>query len=206
MVDRMTDDKFNIRMISTTDDDYPLIMRDLPNKEKYQLLGINDAVFVPLYQVIDEITGIKADIIKRNGVECCPTCMKPITPQPCEDCISRAEALKAIEKEKQGWELGETRYAIDECHTRIAELPQMSGSGNPNKWIPVTERLPEEVGSYLLSLRIEAAMCPSLNSVVKGYWTANDKWQFEMESGVIANYYVEAYMPLPEPYKEGESE
>lgn len=77
----MKNEVFNIRMINTTDDDYPLIMRGLPNKEKYTLLGINDAVFVPLYQVIDEIIGIKANIIKRNGVECCPTCMKPFTPQ-----------------------------------------------------------------------------------------------------------------------------
>lgn len=45
--------------------------------------------------------------------------------QPCEDCISRAETLKAIEKEKQGWE-GSERYAIDECHSRIAELPSVT--------------------------------------------------------------------------------
>lgn len=71
--------------------------------------------------------------------------IKALEQQPSEDCISRAEALKAIEKEKQGWE-GAERYAIDECHTRIAELPQMSSSENPNKWIPVSENGDEDNG------------------------------------------------------------
>lgn len=45
--------------------------------------------------------------------------------QPCEDCVSREQALQVIEKEKQGWE-GSERYAIDECHSRIAELPSVT--------------------------------------------------------------------------------
>ena len=75
------------------------------------------------------------------------------------------------------------------------------------RWIPVGERLPEEVGAYLLSLHIEAPMCKPLNRVVKGYWTTSDKFRFETESGVVAKYYVFAWMPLPQPYKaEGEVE
>ena len=68
------------------------------------------------------------------------------------------------------------------------------------RWIPVSERLPEKVGTYLLSLYIEAPVCNPLNRVVKGYWTTSNKFQFETEFGVIANYYVKAWMPLPEPY------
>jgi hypothetical protein len=49
------------------------------------------------------------------------------------DCISRVEALKAIEKEKQGWE-GAERYAIDECHTRIADLPSVTPTRPNGKW------------------------------------------------------------------------
>lgn len=55
--------------------------------------------------------------------------IRALEQQPCDDCISRTEALKAIEKEKQGWE-GVIRYAInyaiDECHSRIAELPPVT--------------------------------------------------------------------------------
>ena len=50
---------------------------------------------------------------------------KALEQQPCDDCVSREDALNVIEKEKQGW-VGSERYAIDECHTRIAELPSVT--------------------------------------------------------------------------------
>lgn len=56
-----------------------------------------------------------------------------IEKKPCEDCISREQALKVIEKEKQGWE-GSERYAIDECHTRITELPSVTPTRPKGKW------------------------------------------------------------------------
>lgn len=59
--------------------------------------------------------------------------IKALEQQLCEDCISRAEALKAIEKEKQGWE-GAERYAIDECHTRIADLSFVTPTRPNGKW------------------------------------------------------------------------
>ena len=58
-------------------------------------------------------------------VESLDLAIEALERQPCEDCVSRAAALDAIEKEKQGWE-GSERYAIDECHTRIAELPSVT--------------------------------------------------------------------------------
>ena len=61
-----------------------------------------------------------------NCYECIKGMADNFEAQPTDaDCISRAEALDAIEKEKQGWE-GSERYAIDECHTRIAELPSVT--------------------------------------------------------------------------------
>ena len=44
--------------------------------------------------------------------------------QTCEDCISRADALKAIEEQKQGF-YGVERYAIDECHSAVMKLPSV---------------------------------------------------------------------------------
>ena len=44
--------------------------------------------------------------------------------QPCEDCISRADALKAIEEQKKGF-YGVERYAIDECHSAVMKLPSV---------------------------------------------------------------------------------
>lgn len=44
--------------------------------------------------------------------------------QPCEDCISREDALKAIEEQKKGF-YGVERYAIDECHSAVMKLPSV---------------------------------------------------------------------------------
>ena len=44
--------------------------------------------------------------------------------QPCEDAISREDALKAIEEQKKGF-YGVERYAIDECHSAIMNLPSV---------------------------------------------------------------------------------
>lgn len=44
--------------------------------------------------------------------------------QPCDDCISREDALKAIEEQKKGF-YGVERYAIDECHSAVMKLPSV---------------------------------------------------------------------------------
>jgi hypothetical protein len=67
-----------IKMIKPTDVDYPLAMNLVPFAEKYDLMKIDNLVVVPLFQVIDAISEVKADIVVHDGVECCPTCMKPI--------------------------------------------------------------------------------------------------------------------------------
>jgi hypothetical protein len=44
--------------------------------------------------------------------------------QTCDDCISREDALKAIEEQKKGF-YGVERYAIDECHSAVMKLPSV---------------------------------------------------------------------------------
>lgn len=69
---------FDIHNIRPEDKDYPLIMKLVPFSEKYNLISIDNVVCVPLFQVIDAISEIKPDIVRRNGIDCCPTCGKPI--------------------------------------------------------------------------------------------------------------------------------
>lgn len=65
-----------------------------------------------------------------------------------------------------------------------------------NRWIPVSERLPEENGYYLVS-------CKGGDIHIDFWWKDkksdkifNDKWENKYE------YIIIAWMPLPESYKE----
>ena len=73
--------------------------------------------------------------------------MPPVNPQPCDDAIDRAEAIK---------------IASGYCHPanvakELAKLPSV----NPTKtgWIPVSERLPEEDGLYLVYTEEQPFVC-----------------------------------------------
>ena len=67
----------------------------------------------------------------------------------------------------------------------------------PQKWIPCSERLPVVGRSVLLSIG-------------KGTFTAegclkdDGNWCQFRGSNIWADYYVDAWMPLPEPWKGGE--
>lgn len=86
-----------IKMIKPTDADYPLAMNLVPFAEKYKLIQIGDLVVVPLFQVIDAISEVKVDIVVHNGVECCPTCMKPI-----KGTFTKADLVNMLEEIKTG--------------------------------------------------------------------------------------------------------
>lgn len=68
--------------------------------------------------------------------------IKALEQQPCEDCISRAEVLKILEKEEFK---GDAIYEIEK------KLPSLTPK-TEQKWIPVSERLPEDFGTYLITL------------------------------------------------------
>lgn len=63
-------------------------------------------------------------------------------------------------------------------------IKALSCSENPNKWIPVSERLPETAGDYLTTTMYGEVYCD--------YWTGIN---FNRQEVIIA------WQPLPEPYK-----
>mgnify|MGYP000017179255 FL=1 len=74
-----------------------------------------------------------------------------------------------------------------------------------NGWIPVSERLPEEDGRYLVTFKYGIKVCMvgygSCKRTVLGYpighgWYSLEEAQYYAEDSIIA------WMPLPEPYKE----
>lgn len=82
------------------------------------------------------------------------------------------------------------------------------------RWIPVTERLPEQDGQYLLFGEVTDgeyegfAFIGSYDSCAEkfGYWYehySSDTYSYIGEE-FVEYYKVVAWMPLPEPYKGGE--
>lgn len=71
------------------------------------------------------------------------------------------------------------------------------------KWIPVIERLPDYRQTVLVSTKwgVNIAFRDSINEGV-----TDDFWDCPLDDSTIAPIYVTAWMPLPEPYKDGDTE
>ena len=123
--------------------------------------------------------------------------IKALEQEPCEDCISRAQALHAC--------CDEWNKDYKAIMKSIRQLPSVTPQP---RWIPVSERLPEANGRYVVTRGLNA--CGALWNRVyivnysdlmglkseKIWWSGNvGKSDFERIDDVIA------WMPLPEPYK-----
>lgn len=128
------------------------------------------------------------------------------------DCISREQALVAIRNLYPGMPRvdfnGSLRKWVDkykpyiECDDAIKQLPSVTPQ--EPRWIPVSERLPEDSGEYLVSVT---------DKEDEGYkqvgvaWFAHPK-DYDMKDGewreLMIDEVVIAWMPLPQSYREVE--
>ena len=76
------------------------------------------------------------------------------------------------------------------------------------RWIPVTEALPEEEVTVLVSAHYDGDKCYGYkaNDYVTTAEYMDDRWFLSDEEHIMQlhKHHVFAWMPLPEPYKEGE--
>lgn len=156
----------------------------------------------------DELCCVDVDDIK-NAPSVKP---KPIE---CEDCISRAEAIKALNCKISGSiksDIDLSKYKrefqefadmiINAQEKAIQALPPVTPKPKTGHWIPVSERLPDaqkEFGDKDFSDWVQ--VCIRINAyqsiVCSAYYCFSEKkWYMErMGCGEIL-----AWMPLPKPY------
>jgi len=134
-----------------------------------------------------------------------------------DDLISRQAVIDRINKQREHLqpdiypqdEIGDAAYRI--CAEFIARLPSAQSE---QRWIPCSERLPEEDVEVLITYRYkEGEGDTSLADIdittygqmyFGGNKVGNHKhWRQPFEY-FESNYEVVAWMPLPEPYKDGE--
>ncbi len=86
---------------------------------------------------------------------------------------------------------------MDEEMIRAAEADEAAG------WIPVKERLSERNKSVLLCMksRSSTSTCIQVGSYDNGFWFVQGAAGYE--SLATFEFHVLAWMPLPEPYREG---
>jgi hypothetical protein len=100
--------------------------------------------------------------------------LPPVTPQYTEAEIQKMQDLEFAEIQK-AYEIGKAE--------------------NPNKWIPVSERLPKKGGDYLTTISFDIGAEEPVREVYKDFFCVlSQKWFYHNED-------VIAWMPLPEPYK-----
>lgn len=113
--------------------------------------------------------------------------LEALEQQPCEDCISRTQALEMLGDEPENWT--DTEKEIQEVNdyrwfkSILESLPSVTPK---TKWIPVSEK-PQE-GRYLCTYEHCDGKCIDFGS-------------FDGEAWYIKPI---AYMPLPQPYAESE--
>lgn len=115
-----------------------------------------------------------------------PTISKPAE---CDDAVSLDSVIDTIE----WYRTNPQHFTEDNLIEDIKGLPPVTPK---QRWIPVSERLPEESLNCVLGWDDNRERCVFVQYV-------NGRFQF---LGRDSSFKITAWMPLPAPYKEGESE
>lgn len=134
--------------------------------------------------------GINEDVSEEYN-EAVDMAIKALEQEPCEDAISRQAALdlaKDLIVPLKDGATYEHRCIDPQC---VRELPPVQPK---SRWIPVSEKLPEKGGDYLVTTEWKGSYSGDvyIETNMAVYREKEKEWDC---AGVVA------WMPLPEPYE-----
>ena len=146
--------------------------------------------------------------INQAAFEALDMAIKALEQEPCEDTISRQAAISHVD---------DVPYIKDHPTVGLlwkAWIESLPSAQPEQRWIPCSERLPEEYGEFLVTMT-EKAKAKDLGFdidetyIMKMRYNSNG-WQLPRRIPSWINKAVKdevlAWMPLPEPYKGGEQD
>ena len=149
--------------------------------------------------IFADILDMLPAIIEGSDSEC--MAIKALEQEQSEDCISRQVVKDMLTAEWTKYMPMELDMNLSFVLDKISALPSVAPK---TEWIPVNERLPEDVGGeYLVNIEykgehegIDIAEY-QIGGYMDGLWITPNDWI----EGPHELWHVTAWMPLPEPYK-----
>ena len=124
-------------------------------------------------------------------------------PEPCEDAVSREAISEWLKQYGQDVLHGKYKFSLMYIWKNLMDLP----SAQPEqRWIPCSERLPEGEKKHYWICTDTGYQCECRWTNINHFWTdLTTDWHWHIMD--IPQYSaVVAWMPLPEPWKEGEAD
>lgn len=160
--------------------------------------------------ILDELNYPDAvSYLTQNDVKWLNEIIKKLEQEPCEDAVRRTEVIDELNRLGRNAFKDDTDY--DNFFAFVDSLPSVTPQ--ESKWIPVTEKLPNKDGEYLLFGKITE---DEENYIFVGEYDSCGEqfgiWQEQFDRatlGCLGSEFFEyssvlAWMPLPKPYKESE--
>ena len=109
--------------------------------------------------------------------------------EPCEDAVSREAVSSWLKQYGQDVLHGKYKFSLMYIWKNLMDLPSVQ---HEQHWIPVSERLPDEYGEYLVTKHTIGWNCEE--------YVSNDIAYFDNDGFHKADMVI-AWMSLPEPYR-----
>ena len=166
------------------------------------------AVLSDILESVNELEALEqqpCDECRNKHTSICGNCKEYDEYEPCDNAISREAVLDTLDRMDKA--LDENRTVEDykalliECYKVLTPVTQKSG-----KWIPVSERLPEEAFGCLVTILDTDLKTQDEFENILPYAVGYDGETWNNFCGEPIPFEVVAWMPLPTPYEPQESE